>query len=305
MTSEILMFLLGLLLLTLGGDSFVGYGVSLARRLRLPTAAVGATVVAVGTSLPEIVVSVSAALGGNNHIATGSALGSAIYNAALAGGLLIVLRPAKNLGRRDLLKRLLFFLLAAGFTALSVKKTGALGAGLGVVLLSVFAVYVLTSAGGVRTGEAPETERPELIAVGLIVGALALYMGSGMVVDNGIFLAHTLGIPQRLVALTFVALGTALPDVAAAISAAIRNQPALALGNIVGANIINLLLVIGLPAVIAPMEADPSVLCDMAAAVTAMLALTLPPIVTGKTHRWQGIILLLGLAAFVTVNFIK
>ncbi len=304
MTTEIMMFLLGLLLVTLGGDSFVGYGISLARRLRLPAAAVGATVVAVGTSLPEIVVSVSAALGGNHGMATGSALGSAIYNAALVGGLLILLRPAKNLGRRDLFKRLMFFLLAAGFTALSLVKSGSLGVGLGVVLLSVFAVYALTSMTGARTKESAETERPELIAVGLIVGAAALYMGSGMVVENGIFLAHILGINERLVALTFVALGTALPDIAAAVAAAVRRQPALALGNIVGANIINLLLVIGLPAVIAPMEADASTLRDVTAAAGAMLLLLLPPVITGRTYRWQGVLLLLGFAAFMTVNFV-
>ncbi len=304
MRDEILRFLLGLGLVTLGGDSFVGYGVSLARKLRLPAAAVGATVVAVGTSLPEIVVAVSAAAGGNDHMAAGSALGSAIYNAALAGGLLLLLRPAAGLGRRDLLKRLLFFLLAAGFTAFSAVKTGTLGVGLGIVLLSMFAVYALTSAGGARTSATACDERPELIAVGLAVGAAALYLGSGLVVDNGIFLAHGLGIPERAAALTFVALGTALPDIAAAVAAAVRRQPALALGNIVGANIINLLLVIGIPAVIAPMDADFAVARDMAVAALAMLALLIPPIITGKTYRWQGAALLIGFGLFMAMNLV-
>lgn len=303
MRTELLLFLLGLVMLILGGDSFVGYSVGLAGRLRLPAAAVGATVVAIGTSLPEILVSVTAAMGGNGRIAAGSAMGSIIYNAALAGGLLLLLRPASGLGRRDLLKRLFFFLLAACFAAFSIMKTGVMSVGLGVILLSLFAVYALTGASGART-QKTETERFELIVVGLIVGAAALYMGSCFVVENGILLAHSLGMPERLVAITFVALGTALPDIAAALSAVIRRQPALALGNIVGANIINLLLVIGIPAIIAPMKAETDLLRDMTAASAAMLLLILPPVCTGKTYRWQGILLILGFGAYMAVNFI-
>ena len=305
MITEILLFLLGLAMVTLGGDSFVGYGVSLAKKLRLPRAAVGATVVAVGTSLPEIVVAVTAAAGGSARIAAGSAMGSVLYNAALAGGLLALICPASGLGRRDLMKRLCFFLLAALMTALSAQKTGILGVGLGIVLLCLFAVYAVTSAAGVGavSGEA-DGGRPELILVGLLVGALALYMGSGFIVDNGILLANRLGLPERLVALTFVSLGTAVPDVAAAVCAALRKQPSLALGNIIGANIINLVLVVGIPALVAPMEAEPLIFRDMAAACAAMLLLTLPPIFNGKTRRWQGVALLLLLAAYLAANLI-
>ncbi len=305
MITEILLFLLGLAMVALGGDSFVGYGVSLANKLRLPRAVVGATVVAVGTSLPEIVVAVTAAAGGSARIAAGSAMGSVLYNAALAGGLLALIRPASGLGRRDLMKRLCFFLLAALMTALSVQKTGALGVGLGIVLLCLFAVYAVTGAAAAQTvsGEA-DGGRPELILVGLLVGALALYMGSGFIVDNGILLANRLGMPERLAALTFVSLGTAVPDVAAAVCAALRRQPSLALGNIVGANIIDLMLVIGIPALVAPMEAGPPLFRDMAAACAAMLLLVLPPALTGRLRRWQGAALLLLLAACLILNFI-
>lgn len=305
MRTEILLFLLGLAMVTLGGDSFVGYGVSLAKKLRLPAAVVGATVVAIGTSLPEIVVAVTAASGGSTPMAAGSAMGSVLYNAALAGGLLTLLRPMKELSRRLLLRRLCFFLLAACLIAFSASKTGVLGVGLGVILLSLFAVYALTSAA--QAGEAPkeaETERMELIAVGLLVGAAALYIGSGFIVDNGILLAQRLGLPERLVALTFVSFGTALPDLSAAISAIVRKQPALALGNIVGANIINLLLVIGIPAVVAPMTTEPAIYRDITVASAAMLALLLPPVFTGKTYRWQGAVLLVGLAASMAINFV-
>lgn len=305
MAAEIALFLLGLVMVTLGGDSFVGYGVSLAEKLRLPRATVGATVVAVGTSLPEIVVAVTAAAGGSARIAAGSAMGSVLYNAALAGGILVLICPVRGLGRRDLCRRLCFFLLAACMTSLSASKTGSLGVGLGIVLLCLFAVYALTSAVGVGAVPAGDgNARTELIIVGLLVGALALYLGSGFIVDNGILLANRLGMPERLVALTFVSLGTAIPDVAAVLCAAARKQPSLALGNIVGANIINLLLVIGIPAVVAPMEAENLIFRDIAVASAAMLVLTLPPVAAGKTYRWQGAVLLLMLAAYLTLNFI-
>ncbi len=122
--------------------------------------------------------------------------------------------------------------------------------------------------------------------------------------DNGILLANRLGLPQRLVALTFISLGTAVPDVAAALCAVARKQPTLALGNIVGANIINLLLVVGIPSIVAPMEAEPALLRDAAAACAAMLLLTVPPVFTGRTRRWQGVALLLLLGGCLVINFI-
>ncbi|MGN1098134.1 MAG: sodium:calcium antiporter [Clostridia bacterium] len=304
MAATILLFFLGLVMIVLGGDSFVGYAVGLAKKMRIPPLVVGATVVSIGTTLPEIIVSTTAAAGGNPEMAVGNALGSIICNSALIGGVGALLLPSEGISRRDLLKRLFFFLLAACFTAFSAVKTGTLGVGLGIVLLSVFAVYTLTSASGNKPADGEtENERIELICVGLIVSAAALYIGSGLLVDNGIILAQKLRVPQKVIALTFVALGTSLPELATTISSVVKKQGAIGLGNIVGANILNLLLVIGLPCVIAPMSVGAGEVRDMAAAAAAMCALIVPPIITGKTYRWQGALLLGAYLTYFVVNF--
>ncbi len=306
MTSSVLLFLLGLMMIVLGGDSFVGYAVSLAKRLRLPPAVVGATVVSVGTTLPEIIVSVTAAVNASPQIAIGNALGSIICNSALIGGLGALLRPSKGIGRRDLLGRLCFFLLAACFISLSVSKTEGLGIGAGIILLSIFAIYALTSGGKNRSQEQESAgERPELICVGLIVGAAALYLGSRLLVDNGALLAHALGVPQQIIALTFISLGTSLPELVTTVAAVIKKQSAMGLGNVIGANILNLVLVLGLPAVIAPLRAEPDFFRHLFAACAAMLALTVPPVFTGKTYRWQGALLLACYGAYCVMNFRK
>ncbi len=305
MTSAWLLFILGLFMTALGGDSFVGSASGLAKKLRLPPVVIGATIVSAGTTLPEILVSTTAAVGGSPQIATGNALGSIICNSALVGGIGALMLPPKNLSRRDLAKRLLFFLAAGCFTVFSASKTGRLGTGLGIILLSLFAVYTVTSAASAAVSANDESgERPELICVSLIVSAAALYIGSKLLIDNGIIIARALGVPQRILALTVVALGTSIPELATTISAAAKKQSALGLGNIIGANIMNLLLVIGLPCIIAPMEVGAEFFRDAGAACGAMLALMLPPLFTGKMYRWQGGLLLAAYAIWCALGFI-
>lgn len=305
MSTVIILFLLGLLMIALGGDSFVGYACSLAKKLRVPPLIIGATVVSVGTTLPEIIVSVTAAGNNSPEIAAGNALGSIICNSCLIGGIGALLLPSQKLRRRDICKRLLFFLLAAVFIAFSASKTGFLGTGLGIILLSIFAVYILTSRPDTPdNSSADENERPELICVGLIISVAALYIGSSLLVDNGIILAQAMGIPEKVVALTFIALGTSLPELVTTIASVIKKQGSIGLGNVIGANILNLLLVIGLPAVISPMEIGREIYRDLAVAAGAMSLLTLPPLLTGKTYRWQGAVLLLCYGAYCAVNFI-
>lgn len=305
MSAIALLFFLGLFMIVLGGDSFVGYASSLARRLGVPPLVIGATVVSIGTTLPEVIVSTTAAVNGSSEIAIGNALGSIICNSCLIGGIGALCLPSSGLRRRDIMKRLFFFLLAACFTAFSAAKTGTLGVGLGIILLSIFAVYSLTNAAGSAShSEDSEKERPELICFGLIISAAALYIGSGLLVDNGILIAEALDIPQKVIAVTFISLGTSLPELVTTIASVIKKQGSIGLGNIIGANILNLLLVVGLPAVISPMTAGREIYRDIAAAAAAMCALVIPPALTGKTYRWQGIALLLMYAAYAAVNFI-
>lgn len=304
MTTVIVLFVLGLFMIALGGDSFVGYACALARKLRVPPLIIGATVVSIGTTLPETIVSVTAAISSSEQIAVGNAFGSIICNSCLIGGIGAVLLPSQKLRRKDILKRLLFFLLALVFTMFSASKTGTLGLGLGIILLSIFAVYILTSRPDVPDDSSDENERPELICFGLIVSTAALYIGSSLLVDNGIVISEAMGIPEKVVALTFIALGTSLPELVTTIVSIIKKQGAMALGNVIGANILNLLLVIGLPCIIAPMTAGREIYRDLLAAAGSMALLTIPPLFTGKTYRIQGALLLICYFAYCTINFI-
>ncbi|MCH5187583.1 MAG: sodium:calcium antiporter [Oscillospiraceae bacterium] len=304
MSAMIFLFFLGLFMLILGGDSFAEHVSALAARLRVPPIIVGATVAAVGTTLPELSVSVKAALSGAGEITTGTAFGSIICNSCLIGGLCALLLPSSDLWRKDIVKRLFFFLLAACFIALSAAKTEELGVGLGIILLSILAIYALTNRQDNISGANINSERPELICVGLLVGAAALYLGSGMLVDNGILLAEIIGMPPKTVALTFIAAGTSLPELTMAVFAARRGRSGLAIGTLIGANILNLLLVLGLPAVITPIAADREIYRDITSATVAMAALIMPPAFRGRTYRWQGVVLLLMYAGYIVINFI-
>lgn len=304
MSAILLLFFLGLFMLILGGDSFAEHASALTARLRASPLIVGATVAAVGTTLPELAVSVNAAMSGAGEIATGTALGSIVCNSCLIGGLCALLRPSSDFRRKDVVKRLFFFLLASCFTALSAMKTGELGVGLGIILLSILAIYALTNRPDSLADANTNSERPELICVGLLVGAAALYLGSGILVDNGILLAEIIGMPQKTAALTFIAAGTSLPELTMALFAVRRGRGTLAIGTLIGANILNLLLVLGLPAVIAPIAADREIYRDITAAAVAMAVLILPPAFKGKIYRWQGVILLLMYAGYITMNFI-
>lgn len=304
MSSIILLFFLGLFMLILGGNSFAEHASALAARLRVPPLIVGATIAAAGTTLPELAVSIKAAASGAGEIATGTALGSIVCNSCLIGGLCSLLRPSSDLRRKDVVKRLFFFLLAACFTALSALKTGELGVGLGIILISILAIYALTNRPDSPADTNANSERPELICVGLLVGAAALYLGSGILIDNGILLAEVIGLPQKIVALTFIAAGTSLPELTMTLSAGRRGHGGLAIGTLIGANILNLLLVLGLPAVITSISADREIYRDITAAMVAMAALILPPAFKGKTYRWQGVVLLMMYAGYIVINFI-
>lgn len=305
MGATVFLFIMGLVMIALGGDSFVGFALGLAKKLRLPPAVVGATVVSAGTTLPEIIVSSTAAISGSGELAIGNALGSVICNCALIGGLGALLLPAKGINRADLLKRLFFFLLAACFIAFSAARAQALGVGLGIILLSIFVIYVLCSSPAAKTGEAEASgDRTELIVVGLIVGAASLYIGSHLLVDNAVLLAQKIGVGQKAIALTFIALGTSVPELATTICAVRKKESSLGLGNIVGASILNLLLVIGIPCIIAPMGVRAGDMRDLGIAAAAMCALTAVPLITGKTYRLQGAVLISAYLAYCAVNLI-
>ncbi len=318
MLIPVLLFAAGLLCLIKGGDWFVDSAVGLARRFRLPELLIGATVVSIGTTLPEVMVSASSALGGHGEIAYGNAIGSVICNSALIAALTITLRP----GRADpagLRMPVCFFFAAAALYAAVAYTTGYFSRWVGIVLLALFVAYMAASVSAARS--APQPAQGEKAADGgslgrellvLVLSAALIALGADLMVDNGILIAAAIGVPESVIGLTFVALGTSLPELVTAITSLAKGHGALSLGNVIGANLFNLVLVSGLAVTLAPFGIpesasiagiNASLVLDIPVMFLVMLLLTLPPLCRGRLYRWQGVALLAISAAYGTAQF--
>lgn len=320
MLLEIFLFVIGLICLIFGGDWFVDGAVGLAKKFHMSELLIGATVVSIGTSLPEVMVSVTSASGGQGSIAYGNAVGSVICNTALISALTIAVRPGK-VDRKSLKIPVIFFFISAGIYLIVSYTTKNFSRYLGIALLAVFVIYILVNikqsfnagSDGAAVSENGEKAMPlwkSLIL--LIIGAILIALGADLLVDNGTLIARGLGVPETVIALTFIALGTSLPELVTAISSLIKGHSALSLGNVIGANVFNLVLVSGLAMTIAPFSLpesssiagiNASLIVDLPLMVIVMLILALPPLIKGKLYRIQGMILLLMYAAFCVYQF--
>ena len=318
MLIPVLWFCLGLVLLIKGGDWFVDGAAGIAKRFRVPEILIGATVVSIGTTLPEVMVSATSALGGHGEIAYGNAIGSVICNTALIAALTAAVRPGK-VEKESLRIPVLFFFAAAVFYSAVAYTTGYFSRTVGILLLVLFVCYmVLTvrravsaSGSGQDDGETEERPLGRLILL-LAVGAALIAWGANLLVDNGTLIASALGVPESVIALTFVALGTSLPELVTAITSLAKGHSALSLGNVIGANLFNLVLVSGLATALAPFSIpagkmiagmNASLVVDIPVMLAVMALLTLPALRRGRLYRWQGILLLAIYAAFCLFQF--
>ena len=335
----ILLFVAGLVLLIKGGDWFVDGASAIAEKFHVPELLIGATVVSIGTTLPEVMVSSSAALKGNSGISYGNAIGSIICNVALIAAITISCKPSK-VDKKPLRIPVIVFFIAAIYYSLTAYLTGQFDRVNGIILLALFVGYMVVvimqavsenkkamaekaalsenadaKASSPASEEAgKEDEMPIAKAIILLVfGAAIIAFGATLLVDNGTIIATSLGVPDSVVALTFVALGTSLPELVTAITSLIKGKGALSLGNIIGANIFNIVLVSGMAITLQPFEIpsektiagmNSSLVIDIPLMLFVMAFLTLPALIKGKLYRWQGIILLLIYAGFCALQFV-
>lgn len=319
MIVPVLLFCVGLVCLIKGGDWFVDGATGIARRFHLPELLIGATVVSIGTTLPEVMVSTTSALGGHGEIAYGNAIGSIICNTALIAALTIAVRPGK-VDPKSLRTPVIFFFLAALFYAGIAYTTGYFSRAAGLILLALFVVYMVMTvrqmtakpAAAVPEEPAAETEPLSRELILLVVGAVLIAIGANLLVDNGTLIAQALGVPESVIALTFVALGTSLPELVTAITSLVKGHSALSLGNIIGANLFNLVLVSGVSVALAPFSIpqtaqiaghNASLVMDIPVMFAVMLLLTVPALLRGKLSRIQGIVLLAIYAVFCAIQF--
>ena len=317
MEVTVFLFLVGIVCLIKGGDWFVDGATKIARSFRIPELIIGATVVSIGTTLPEVMVSATSALGGSGDIAYGNAIGSIICNTSLIAALTIAIKPVAT-ERKTLVMPVVFFFVSAVFYSYIAYFTGYFSRLTGLLLLAIFAVYVVVNVlkvkdcVSVKGNEAEKREDIKKPLIFLIIGAAVIAIGARFVVDNGIIIAEALGVPQTVIALTFVALGTSLPELVTAVTSLVKGHGSLSLGNIIGANLFNLVLVSGVSVSLSPFkvpsgavlfEKNASLVLDIPLMFLVMLVLTIPAIIKQKLYRWQGIALLAVYAAFCIVQF--
>ena len=333
MLVPVLLFLVGFALLIKGGDWFVDGAVGIAHRFHLPELLIGATVVSIGTTLPEVMVSAQAAAEGNAGISYGNAIGSIICNTSLIAALTVAIRPGKVDPKSFRLPTAFFFAAALSYAAVAWTL------GMGIVYLCVFVGYMILSTVQMKKhpeladdGEeeaAEDTAKPlwKELAL-LVVGAAAIALGARFLVDNGTLIAAALGVPDSVIGLTMVALGTSLPELITAITSLIKGHGALSLGitslikghgalslgNVIGANLFNIILVSGMAITISPFAVpaektiagfNSSLVVDLPVMFAVMAILCLPTLKSGKLRRYQGVVLLAIYAAFTVYQFVS
>ena len=321
MLVSVLLFAVGLVLLIKGGDWFVDGATGIARRFHLPDIIVGATVVSIGTTLPEVMVSVTGALQGQGAMSYGNASGSIICNTALIAAISVACNPGP-VNTKTMKMPVIFFFFSAAVYCAAAYLLGEFPRWLGFALLAIFVVYMLlTVRQGLKNPEAAHEEGDEgekkekklwqELAL-LVVGAALIALGANLLVEHGTIIAQELGVPETVIALTFVALGTSLPELVTTITSLKKGHASLGIGNVIGANIFNLVLGSGASVTLAPFEVpvgntlfgiNASLVLDIPLMIVVMALLPLPALLRKKLGRWQGIPLLAIYAAFCVVQF--
>lgn len=322
MTAQNLLLLLaGLALLLTGGEALVRGASALARRLGISTMVIGLTVVAFGTSAPELAVSVSAAVSGSGDIAFGNVVGSNIANVALLLGVTALLAPIAVAS--DIVAREVPMLLLASIALVVVSQDAwidgaaadAITRGDGLVLLLLFSIFLYYTARGTLLARRQDAllvearaEAPGLVAEGSVrvalllvgYGLLGLVLGGDLLVDAASAIARGLGVPEVVIGMTVVAVGTSLPELATCIAAARKNEPDLAVGNIIGSNLFNILFVLPVAALAHPLPVPAGSAFDLGS--MTVLALALVPIVltdSRRITRGEGGLLVAAYAGFL------
>ena len=379
MLISVLLFAVGLVLLIKGGDWFVDGATGIAKRFRLPDIVVGATVVSIGTTLPEVMVSTTGALAGSGAMAYGNAIGSIICNTALIAAISITCNPGP-VNVKSMKTPAVFFFLSAALYCLAAYLLGEFPRWMGFVMLGIFVCYMLlTVRNGLKNPDSSSSEEEEEETTGmpwvsiaiigavsllvafsgsffetepvwfaavmaivtvavllfgsklikaddvtrrlwmelilLVAGAAIIAVGADLLVEHGQIIAIGLGVPETVVALLFVALGTSLPELVTTITSLRKGRASLGVGNVIGANVFNLVLVSGVAVSLAPFAVPSentllntglnlSLVLDIPVMLGVMSLMIFPALLKKKLGRWQGVLLLGIYIAFCVCQFV-
>lgn len=297
---SILVLLAGLVLLAFAGDALVNGSVATARRMHIPPVVIGLTIVAFGTSAPELIVSVEAALSNAPGLAIGNVVGSNISNSLLVLGLPAVFAPIILVEAG--IRRSSVFMIAITLTLVALAWDGTLGRAEGLGLFTLLVLYLTYSgimasnarSSSLREAAAselpPEKQLPTLkILLLLGFGIVGLALGGKLTTQGALGVAKMFGLADSTVGLTIVALGTSLPELAAGLAAALRRQTGVVIGNVIGSNIFNILGILGITAMIVPLRIDASILhFDVWVMLAATIAIVPIAFTTRRINRYEG-----------------
>ncbi|WP_440952121.1 calcium/sodium antiporter [Methanococcoides sp. FTZ1] len=309
--STILLFILGLILITKGADWFIESAVCISTRSGLPKIIIGATIVSFATTAPEFTVSAIAAYIGHTDLTIGNAVGSAICNIGLALGAVIAIKAIPIEESAFLHKGVI--MLISGLALIALTIDGILTALDGIVLLVIFLGFLyynyrLQSA--IFDGSGKKREKLSLKEMKsdifyFILGSACVVIGSRLLVDSGTEIAYWLGIPEMIIGLTLVALGTSLPELITAVSATLKGHQDLSIGNILGANTMDIAMILGFSSQIRSLPIlDQSISYDFPVMILIMLMLVIFGITGKKLERWEGGVILVTYFAYVAGLFI-
>ncbi len=294
MLLNILYILIGFALVLWGAGRLTDGAVGLAQKFRVPQLIIGLTIVAIGTSMPEFFVSLAAALKGTADLSVGNIVGSNIFNALLIVGAAALVAPIAITA--DSVKRQIPFALVASMVLFMMcvdSVISRIDALVLLVLFVVFMVFTLRDARGQKDAdEAPSKPMPLLKAsLFLLLGLACLIIGSEVFVNGAQYVAHRLGVSDAVIGLTIVACGTSLPELATSLVAARRGNSGIAIGNVVGSNIFNILMILGITGLITPLHIQGITTIDLSVMVGAMILLWLFSYTKMCIERWEGALL--------------
>lgn len=321
---DYILLIIGFVLLIKGADFFVDGSSSVAKILKVPTIIIGLTVVAFGTSMPELSVSVTAALRGSNDLAVSNVLGSNIFNLLVVLGCCALVKPVA--AKWSLLKKefpfsilitVILLLVDSDFSIMKVldgNKGFVLGRWAGLLFLILFVLYIYaTVKSALRSrAEAKDMEEEEYKTMSplksgiyIVLGLIGIVWGGNLVVDSASNIALTFGWSQTFIGLTIVALGTSLPELVTSVVAARKGENDLAVGNVVGSNIFNILLILGVSSFITPITLDVTAVYDTIILIIASIIVYVSAISKREIQRKEGILFLVCYFAFFLYVFMR
>ncbi|MGM9665155.1 MAG: calcium/sodium antiporter [Eubacteriales bacterium] len=307
----VIMFAVGLFFIVKGGDIFVDAATWIAEATGIPKFIIGATVVSFATTLPELIVSAIAATKGQNDMAIGNAVGSVTANVGLIMSISILCIPAIAKRKGIMFKGSLMILAIAALFAFCCDFK--LNLWQGIIMIAIFAVFMVENilSGKKSVDEAEEKERPKatgkdisINVIKFLVGAAGIVAGADLLVDDGTVIAKSMGISEAIIGVTIIAVGTSLPELVTTVTAIVKKQSDLSIGNIIGANIIDLTMILPICAFLSggtlPVGSQ-SVMLDMPVCFAIICIAIIPTLIFQKLSRWQGVLMLSIYISYIAV----